>query len=238
MELCDLSALELKKLLIQKQISALEIVNASLQRVTDVDGRPGMLEPGEINDEDRKTVHAFISLTAERAREQAAAIDKKIADGQNPGLLAGIPFSTKDIFCVKDTYSTAASKILANFKAPYTATPVERMEAQGGIMLGKVNLDEFTYGSSNESLCLPTQHTKSMGHLPGTRWFFRWQCGICCSRGSHPFFRNRYGRLNSPAGSFLRCGRSQTHLWPGIPLWIDSLCVLPGLPWTCRPRYQ
>ncbi|MCE1254477.1 MAG: aspartyl/glutamyl-tRNA amidotransferase subunit A, partial [Anaerolineae bacterium] len=57
----------------------------------------------------------------------------------------------KDIFCVKDTPSTAASRILANFKAPYTATPVERLEAAGGVMIGKVNLDEFTYGSSNES---------------------------------------------------------------------------------------
>ena len=169
MELCDLSALELKDLLNRKQISALEIVNASLQRIMDVDGRPGVLEPGEINDQDRKTVHAFISLTADRAREQAADIDKKIADGQNPGLLAGIPFSTKDIFCVKGTYSTAASKILANFKAPYTATPVERMEAQGGIMLGKVNLDEFTYGSSNESSAFQpsTRNPWDTSRVPG-----------------------------------------------------------------------
>ena len=62
-----------------------------------------------------------------------------------------MPFTVKDIFTVKGTPSTAASRILANFVAPYTATPVERMEAAGGIMLGKVNLDEFTYGSSNES---------------------------------------------------------------------------------------
>jgi aspartyl-tRNA(Asn)/glutamyl-tRNA(Gln) amidotransferase subunit A len=57
----------------------------------------------------------------------------------------------KDIFCVQGTPSTAGSRILANFVAPYTATPVSRMEAAGGVMLGKVNLDEFTYGSSNES---------------------------------------------------------------------------------------
>jgi aspartyl-tRNA(Asn)/glutamyl-tRNA(Gln) amidotransferase subunit A len=62
-----------------------------------------------------------------------------------------VPFTVKDIFTVRGTPSTAASRILANFVAPYTATPVERLEAAGGIMLGKVNLDEFTYGSSNES---------------------------------------------------------------------------------------
>jgi aspartyl-tRNA(Asn)/glutamyl-tRNA(Gln) amidotransferase subunit A len=65
--------------------------------------------------------------------------------------LAGVPFTVKDIFCVRGTPSTAGSRILANFVAPYTATPAARMEAAGGVMLGKVNLDEFTYGSSNES---------------------------------------------------------------------------------------
>jgi aspartyl-tRNA(Asn)/glutamyl-tRNA(Gln) amidotransferase subunit A len=62
-----------------------------------------------------------------------------------------VPFTVKDIFCVQGTLSTAGSRILANFVAPYTATPVRRMEAAAGIMLGKVNLDEFTFGSSNES---------------------------------------------------------------------------------------
>jgi aspartyl-tRNA(Asn)/glutamyl-tRNA(Gln) amidotransferase subunit A len=96
-------------------------------------------------------VHAFITLTAEQARQQAAEVDRKLAQGEDPGPLAGVPFTAKDIFCVQDTPSTAASRILANFVAPYTATPVARMEAAGGVMLGKVNLDEFTYGSSNES---------------------------------------------------------------------------------------
>jgi aspartyl-tRNA(Asn)/glutamyl-tRNA(Gln) amidotransferase subunit A len=62
-----------------------------------------------------------------------------------------VPFTVKDIFCVQGTPSTAGSRILANFVAPYTATPAARLEAAGGVMLGKVNLDEFTYGSSNES---------------------------------------------------------------------------------------
>ena len=62
-------------------------------------------------------------------------MDKKIAKGEIPGPLTGVPFTAKDIFTVKDTPSTAGSKILANFVAPYTATPVARMENAGGVHL-------------------------------------------------------------------------------------------------------
>ena len=151
MDLCDYSAFELAGLLRQKQVSAVEILASSLKRIAAVDGRPGTLEPGGLTDEDRRRVHAFISLMPARAQVQAQAVDRKLAAGEDPGPLAGIPFTVKDIFCVEGTPSTAASRILANFVAPYTATPVARMEAAGGIMLGKVNLDEFTYGSSSES---------------------------------------------------------------------------------------
>jgi aspartyl-tRNA(Asn)/glutamyl-tRNA(Gln) amidotransferase subunit A len=65
--------------------------------------------------------------------------------------LAGVPLSVKDIFCVEGTASTAASKMLENFIAPYTATPVGRLQAAAAITLGKVNLDEYTFGSSSES---------------------------------------------------------------------------------------
>ncbi len=135
----------------QKKTSAVEILDSALKRIAAVDGRPGVLEPGELSVEDRQRVHAFITQTSERARTQAQAVDRKLAAGEDLGLLAGIPFTVKDIFCVEGTPSTAGSRILANFVAPYTATPVARMEAAGGILLGKVNLDEFTYGSSNES---------------------------------------------------------------------------------------
>jgi len=151
MELCDLSALELQKLLRRKEVSAVDVLNAHLRRVDAVDGRPGALDSAPLSDEDRRKVHAFITRTDARARAQAEAVDRKLAAGEDPGPLAGIPVAIKDIFCVKDTPSTAASRILANFTAPYTATPVERMEAAGAVMIGKVNLDEFTYGPSNES---------------------------------------------------------------------------------------
>ena len=151
MELCDLSAIEMGRLLRAGQVSAVELLNSALQRIEAVDGRPGTLDPGEITAEDRGRVHSFITLTAGRARAQAQAVDRALAAGEKTGLLAGVPVSVKDIFCVKDTPSTAASRILSNFVAPYTATPVERLEQAGAVILGKTNLDEYTYGSSNES---------------------------------------------------------------------------------------
>lgn len=151
MELCDYPAEQISALVHQRRVSAAEVLDATLQRIEQVDGKPGSLEPGDLTAEDSQRVHAFITLTRERARAQAAEIDRRIAAGEDPGPLAGVPFTVKDIFCVQDTPSTAGSRILANFTAPYTATPVERMEAAGAVMVGKVNLDEFTYGSSNES---------------------------------------------------------------------------------------
>ncbi len=151
MELTDLPAHTIAYLVRRREISAVNVLEAALNRISKVDGRPGSLDSDGAIPEDRDKVHAFITLTSERARSQAEEVDRKISQGENPGPLAGVPFTVKDIFCVQGTPSTAASRILGNFIAPYTATPVSRLEAAGGLMLGKVNLDEFTYGSSNES---------------------------------------------------------------------------------------
>jgi len=169
MELCDLSALELAQIVHQRRASAVEVLDSCLRRIAAVDGRPGVLDAGRLTDEDQRGVHAFITLTAGRARAQAAEVDRKLAAGEEPGRLAGVPFTTKDIFCVKDTPSTAASRMLANFVAPYTATPVARMEASGAVMVGKVNLDEYTYGSSTESSAFQpsTRNPWNLGRVPG-----------------------------------------------------------------------
>ena len=149
-ELTALSALELAEMVRTHQVSAVEVLDANLARIEEVDGRPGVLD-ADLSPEDASKVHAFITHTNEIARRQAQDVDAKIAKGEDTGLLTGVPFTVKDIFCVRGTPSTAASRILANFVAPYTATPVARMNAAGGVMLGKVNLDEFTFGSSSES---------------------------------------------------------------------------------------
>lgn len=149
MDLCDYAAYQLAWMIKRKQVSALEVLESTLKRIAAVDGVPGQLDGDKTMEPDK--IHAFITLTAERARQKALQIDQAIQSGEEVGPLAGVPFTVKDIFCVEGTLSTAASKILANFVAPYTATPVARAEAAGGVMLGKVNLDEFTFGSSNES---------------------------------------------------------------------------------------
>lgn len=150
MELCDLPAHVIAARVRQGDLSAVDVIDSCLHRIEQVDGRPGALDT-QPSDADEQKVHSFIKLSSERARKQAQAVDQIVASHQDPGPLAGVPFTVKDIFCVQGVPATAGSRILASFTPPYTATPVERLEAAGGLMLGKVNLDEFTYGSSNES---------------------------------------------------------------------------------------
>ncbi len=99
----------------------------------------------------KKSDHnAFISVNQELALAQAKAADEKRESGNTQPLL-GVPVAQKDIFCIDGTQTTCGSKILESFIAPYTATVVENMHAQGVVSLGKTNMDEFAMGSSNET---------------------------------------------------------------------------------------
>jgi aspartyl-tRNA(Asn)/glutamyl-tRNA(Gln) amidotransferase subunit A len=151
MDLADLPADELTRRLKAREINAVEIVEATLRRIEAVEGRAPSTAAYAPQPEDDASVHAYISLQADRAMARAREIDAQIARGEDPGPLAGVPLGVKDIFCVEGTASTAGSRMLERFIAPYTATPVARLEAAGAITLGKVNLDEYTFGSSNES---------------------------------------------------------------------------------------
>ncbi len=151
MTLNRLSAYEVSKKVRQGELKAVQVAEAALAQISLVDGQPGSLNPAPLSPEEERKVHAFIQVTEELALRQAEKIDKLVAEGADPGDLAGVPISIKDIFCVQGANATAASKILANFKPPYTATPVQKLLDAGGLILGKVNLDEFTFGSSNES---------------------------------------------------------------------------------------
>jgi aspartyl-tRNA(Asn)/glutamyl-tRNA(Gln) amidotransferase subunit A len=151
MELCDYPAHEIVSRLKKGEFTACNVLESAFKRIEQVDGRPGTLDAGEITDEDRQKVHAFLNVTRERALAQARSVDESLSAGADPGPLAGVPFSVKDIFTVKGTLTTAGSRILSNFTAPYTATIVDRMEKAGAVMIGKVNMDEFAFGSSNET---------------------------------------------------------------------------------------
>ncbi len=148
----DLPAYVIADLVRTKQISAEEVLDKTLERVRQVDGRAGQVDAPEAETElDLNTVHAFTQVTEEYARIQARQVDRLLKEGKNPGPLAGVPYTAKDIFTVKGVRATAGSKILSNYISPYSATVVERMAKAGAVMIGKVNLDEFTYGSSSES---------------------------------------------------------------------------------------
>ena len=167
--LCDQPAHEQVRRIKGGEISAIELLKSALERIDAIEGRQATTEPYTPNPTDLEKVHAFITVTRERAYAQAESVDRKIAAGEDPGPLAGVPLAVKDIFCVKDTPSTAGSKILENFIAPYSATPVRHLEDSGAVVVGKVNLDEFTFGSSNESSAFlpPVGNPWDPAYVPG-----------------------------------------------------------------------
>ncbi len=95
-------------------------------------------------------LNSYITVTPELALAQAKAADQRLANGTSD-LLTGIPIAQKDIFCTQGVITTCGSKMLANFNAPYNATVVEKFNQAGAVMLGKLNMDEFAMGSSNET---------------------------------------------------------------------------------------
>lgn len=105
-----------------------------------------------------KEYHALLSLTEERALARADEIDAKIANGEDAGVLAGVPFVVKDNYLAFGAPTTAASKMLEHFNAPLQATVVERLEAAGAICIGKSNMDAFAHGGSTENSAFGVTH--------------------------------------------------------------------------------
>ena len=119
---------------------------------------------GQINE----SLNIYLSLTRERALEQAARVDDAAAKGDPVGPLAGIPVGIKDVLVMRGAPSTAGSKILKGYKPPYDATVVSKLEAAGALLLGKLNCDEFAMGSSNEnSAYSPVRNPVDPERVPG-----------------------------------------------------------------------
>jgi len=135
MELYRLTAHELADLLKTRQISCMELTQAVLNRIKDVDEK----------------VRAYVTVTEEEALKRAAELDEEFKTMESNSPLKGIPAAVKDNMCTRGIKTTCSSKILYNFLPPYNATVVEKLDESGFILLGKTNMDEFAMGSSTEN---------------------------------------------------------------------------------------
>ena len=152
MNLFEKTAHELHDMLVNKEISAVEITKDVLSRM-------------EVTDD---KVKAYITKTADYALQQAENVDADIAGGAKISVLAGIPAAIKDNICTKGLKTTCASYMLENFVPPYNATVMDKVLAQKPALVGKLNMDEFAMGGSTEnSAFFATHNPWNLDCVPG-----------------------------------------------------------------------
>uniref|UniRef100_A0A831X0Y2 Glutamyl-tRNA(Gln) amidotransferase subunit A n=1 Tax=Thermorudis peleae TaxID=1382356 RepID=A0A831X0Y2_9BACT len=150
-DLTRLTVTEASARLARREISAVELLQAHLERIRQVEPQ----------------IHAFITLTEEVALAQAQEADRRIARG-DVAPLTGIPIALKDVLCTVDAPTTAGSRILEGFRSPYDATVVRKLREQGTVFVGKANTDEFAMGSSTENSAYgPTRNPWNLERVPG-----------------------------------------------------------------------
>lgn len=143
---------DLHNKLLSGEVTAVDLAKQYLQTIKEKDGEIG----------------AFLTVFEEQALREAAHVDEQLARGEAIDLLAGIPGALKDNICVAGTRTTAGSKILDNYMAPYDATVVEKLKASGAVIVGKTNMDEFAMGSSTEnSAYQKTKNPLDVTRVPG-----------------------------------------------------------------------
>lgn len=151
-DLYKLTITEAGELLRQKKISSVELTKAHLDRIRAVENK----------------VKAFTLVTDDLALKQAQEADRRLASSENLSPLTGIPLAIKDVICTKDILTTCGSRMLQNFRPPYDATVMKRLNATGFVMVGKTNMDEFAMGSSTEhSAFFDTHNPWDLERAPG-----------------------------------------------------------------------
>lgn len=148
----DMTVTELAGAIAAKQVSAEEVARASLERAA-------ATEP---------ELHAFLEVFEAEAIAQARGIDARLARHEHSGPLAGVPIALKDNICLEWGRTTCASRILENYRSPYSATAAKKLIDAGAVVIGKTNLDEFGMGSSCENSAFgPTHNPWDVERVPG-----------------------------------------------------------------------
>ena len=152
MALFDMRLQQLHEQLHDKELSVTELVDESYRRIKETD----------------PSIQAFITLNEEQAREQAAELDRQLAAGAERGLLFGLPAGIKDNIVTEGLLTTCASRFLSNYNPIYDATVVKKLKSAQSVTVGKLNMDEFAMGGSNEnSGFFPTRNPWNTDYVPG-----------------------------------------------------------------------